>query len=104
LIRASSAAAPAVEEFQRLVGAERQHPADLDAVGGQRFLQPALVLQHQADRIVIGIVEPEFVDLVGGKGASHATEQSQGHNGCAGAAPQIGKRHRFLQKQGFLQK
>ena len=56
-----------VEEFQRLVGAERLHPADADAVLGEFLLQQALFLEHHRDRIVGRPVDADFLGLVGGE-------------------------------------
>ena len=64
------------EEFQRLVRAERLHPADLDAVLGEFLLEQALILEHHRDRVVGRPVDADFARLVGGVGAD--TRQQAG--------------------------
>ncbi len=54
-----------IEEFERLVGAERLHPAHRDAVLGELALEDALVLEDEADRVIGGIVDAEFLHLRG---------------------------------------
>src|SRR3546814_15965340 len=47
------------QELERLVGAEREHPTDLGAVGGELLFEPALVLQQDGDGIVVGPVDAD---------------------------------------------
>jgi hypothetical protein len=52
-----------VEELECLVRAERLHPSDGDAVLLECLLQEALLLEHEADRIVGREIEPDLLDL-----------------------------------------
>src|SRR5262249_20344992 len=45
--------------------AEAQYPLDLGAAFAKLLLDPALVLQHQGDWVVIGIIEPQGRQLRG---------------------------------------
>ena len=74
-----------VEEFQRLVGAERLHPADRDAVLGEFLLEQALLLEHHRDRIVGRPVDADFLRLVGGeqRGRQQADEQRGAKQGAS---------------------
>src|SRR3546814_6393843 len=57
------------QELERLVGAEREHPTDLGAVGGELLFEPALVLQQDGDGIVVGPVDADGLGrLFGGEG------------------------------------
>ena len=77
-----------IEEFERLVGAERLYPADLDAVLFELLLQEALVLQDEADRVVGGVIDADFLHLRrggGGEGGKAGGERS-GDEEAAGQA------------------
>ena len=67
-----------VEELQRLVGAERLHPADADAVLGEFLFQQALVLEHHGDRVVGRPVDADFLRLVGGEARGRQQAGQQG--------------------------
>ncbi len=56
-----------VEELQRLVGAERLHPADADAVLGELLFEQAFLLEHHRHRVVGRPVDVDGRGLVGGQ-------------------------------------
>jgi hypothetical protein len=60
--------AVAVQEFERLVAAETQHPFDLGAVLRELLLHPAFVAEYETHRAVIGPVDAQRRNLVGGTG------------------------------------
>jgi hypothetical protein len=60
----------AVQILDRLVGSLRQHPAHLDAVFGEAFLKPPFFLQHQADGVIVSVVDPHLFKLVGLRSAA----------------------------------
>src|SRR3546814_16111256 len=55
------------QELERLVGAEREHPTDLGAVGGELLFEPALVLQQDGDGIVVGPVDADGLGRLFGR-------------------------------------
>jgi hypothetical protein len=57
--------APAGEELVGLVAALAEEPGDPRSVRGQRLLEPAELLQHQAAGVVGGVVEPELLERSG---------------------------------------
>src|SRR3546814_17278065 len=76
------------QELERLVGAEREHPTDLGAVGGELLFEPALVLQQDGDGIVVGPVDAAGLGrLFGGEG--RAGDVGQG--GGAGDRERVGR-------------
>ena len=84
-----------VEEFERLVGAGRQHPADGDAILLELLLEQALVLQHEADGIVGRPVDANFLHLRLGAGHGRCRErQAQGGKEAKRIAA-IDREHRY---------
>jgi hypothetical protein len=74
-----------VEELERLVGAERLHPADADAVLGEFFLEEAFVLQQHRHRIVGRPVDIDGLGLV--RTEARGRQQANEEHGCKPTAP-----------------
>ena len=83
-----------IEEFERLVGARRKHPADCDLVGGKFLLEKLLLLDDQRQRIVGGVIDADFAHLREGGGGGGEAKREAGGDGLAacerehGQAPQ----------------
>jgi hypothetical protein len=76
-----------VEEFQRLVGAERLYPADLDPVLLQGLFEKTLVLEDEADRVVGGKIDLDLLHLGRGGGEGReARGEGGGEEEAAGQA------------------
>jgi len=64
----------APEKLECLVAAQALNPFDLDTTRTKILFEPALFFEHETQRIVVGPVESQFIDL-GGLGWGLVTEQ-----------------------------
>src|SRR5207253_7581365 len=83
-----------IEEFERLVGAERLHPAHADAVLGERLLDQPLLLEDERERIVGREVEADLA------WRGFGTERGEG----GGCSARLQKRTAAEMHGGGLQK
>ena len=90
-----------IQEFQRLVGAERLYPAHADAVFGEFLFQKRLLLKHHGDRIIGRPVDADFRRLIGGAGEPRQAERDQT---CADGATKksTARQHENLPTIGFF--
>ena len=72
-----------IEEFERLVGAGRKNPADVDLVLLEFLFEKLLLADDQRERIIGGVIDADFRDLRKSRGRGGNGERKARGNGLA---------------------
>ncbi len=104
--RGAEIEAAGIEELEGLVAAEAEHPAHRDAVLLEFHLEPALLLEHEAHRVVIGVVHMEFAQRIRSArpaGEPGESDRERDHEDCLESRSEPSHRRRsFFRARGAV--